>query len=208
MTKSTIFELAGTTGKPKGCIIEHLSAVNFVLSEAVFLKVTAKDIIFQTYSLAFDSSISTIWLAFFNGATLYVPTEDMMHSGNELAQYIDKANITVLDCVPSLLTMMTIGLSEEEQQNSSSLLPNVKIIIVGGEPCSRDIIKKWTLGGKRRIVNSYGPTEATGNLSIDQLSDLQHSPFNLNFLYRPSSFCYFFRMQYRTANYYNRHSSA
>ncbi|KAG2176926.1 hypothetical protein INT43_007580 [Umbelopsis isabellina] len=152
---------SGTTGKPKGCIIEHQSAVNFVLSESVFIKMTDKDIIFQTYSLAFDSSISTIWLAFFNGATLYVPTEDMMHSGNELAQYINKANITVLDCVPSLLTMMTIGLSEEEMQISSAFLPSVKVIIVGGEPCSRDIIRKWTLNGKRRMINSYGPTEAT-----------------------------------------------
>ncbi|KAG2173873.1 hypothetical protein INT43_005293 [Umbelopsis isabellina] len=152
---------SGTTGKPKGCIIEHRSAVNLVLSESVLFPLSGKDIIFQNFSLAFDASVETIWMAFFNGATLYVPTEDMMHSGGQLASFINNAKITVMSCVPTMLKMITMGLSEEEMLDTDNLLPNVKLLIVGGEACPKDVIKKWTLNGKRRMVNTYGPTEAT-----------------------------------------------
>ena len=151
----------GSTGKPKGCIIEHQSAVNLVLSESSIFPLTDKDIIFQNFSLAFDASIETIWLAFFNGATLYVPTEDMMHSGAQLTQYITNANVTVLSCVPTMLTMLSTTACENMNSNDH-LLPTVKTLIVGGEACPKDVIEKWSLNGKRRMVNTYGPTEATG----------------------------------------------
>lgn len=131
---------------------------------------TGKDIIFQNFSLAFDASIETTWMAFFNGATLYVPTEDMMHSGSHLATTINNAKITVMSCVPTMLKMITMGLSEEEMLDSDNLLPNVKLLIVGGEACPKDVIKKWTLNGKRRMVNTYGPTEATGKTISDPKS--------------------------------------
>ena len=41
------------------------------------------------------------------------------------------------------------------------------MLILGGEACSNDLIKNWATflvgesGPKRRMVNSYGPTEAT-----------------------------------------------
>ncbi|KAI9279048.1 hypothetical protein BC943DRAFT_298296 [Umbelopsis sp. AD052] len=151
---------SGSTGKPKGCIIEHRSAVNLVLSESSIFPLTDKDIVFQNFSLAFDASIETIWLAFFNGATLYVPTEDMMHSGAQLTQYITDAKVTMLSCVPTMLTMLST-VSSENEKNDDHLLPTVKTLIVGGEACSKDVIEKWSLNGQRRMVNTYGPTEAT-----------------------------------------------
>ncbi|KAG2179723.1 hypothetical protein INT44_006571 [Umbelopsis vinacea] len=151
---------SGTTGNPKGCIIEHRSAVNLVMSESIIFPLSDKDVVFQNFSLAFDASIETIWLAFFNGATLYIPTEDMMHSGAQLAQFINQANVTVLSCVPTMLNMMSIGIPENES-SQDYLLPTVKLLIVGGESCPKDVIEKWSLNGKRRMVNTYGPTEAT-----------------------------------------------
>jgi non-ribosomal peptide synthetase component F len=153
--------LKGTTGNPKGCIIEHRSAVNLVVSESIIFPLTDKDIVFQNFSLAFDASIETIWLAFFNGATLYIPTEDMMHAGTQLAQFINEAKITVLSCVPTMLNMMCIG-APEDGTSDEHLLPAVKLLIVGGESCPKDVIEKWSLNGRRRMVNTYGPTEATG----------------------------------------------
>jgi non-ribosomal peptide synthetase component F len=132
-----------------------------VLSESIIFPLSDKDVVFQNFSLAFDASIETIWLAFFNGATLYIPTEDMMHSGAQLAQFINQAKITVLSCVPTMLNMMGIGIPENDS-SEDYLLPSVKLLIVGGESCPKDVIEKWSLNGKRRMVNTYGPTEATG----------------------------------------------
>jgi non-ribosomal peptide synthetase component F len=107
-------------------------------------------------------------LAFFNGATLYVPTEDMMHSGAQLTQYITDANVTVLSCVPTMLTMLSTVVNVNGTSDEN-LLPTVKTLIVGGEACSKDVIEKWSLNGQRRMVNTYGPTEATGMLGSDKI---------------------------------------
>ena len=56
--------------------------------------------------------------------------------------------VTVLSCVPTLLAMM-----EED-------VPTVRLLILGGEACPPDLVKRWWKPG-RRVVNTYGPTEAT-----------------------------------------------
>ena len=56
--------------------------------------------------------------------------------------------MTVLSCVPTLLSML-----DED-------VPSLRLLILGGEKCSAQLIEKWARPG-RRIVNTYGPTETT-----------------------------------------------
>jgi len=62
--------------------------------------------VFQGFSIAFDASVEEIWLAFFAGATLVIGTHDMVHAGAGLSRILAEACITVLSCVPTLLSMM------------------------------------------------------------------------------------------------------
>lgn len=99
---------------------------------------------------------------------MFVPTEDMMHSGYQLTQHITDANVTVLSCVPTMLNMMSTAVTEKGLSNEN-LLPTVKTLILGGEACPKNVIEKWSLNGKRRMVNTYGPTEATGDFKQKKL---------------------------------------
>lgn len=38
-------------------------------------------------------------------------------------------------------------------------LGSLRILILGGEACHRDLVLKWSKN--RRMINTYGPTEAT-----------------------------------------------
>ena len=38
-------------------------------------------------------------------------------------------------------------------------LPLLRTVVVGGEPCAADLVRRWAPG--RRFVQAYGPTEAT-----------------------------------------------
>ena len=56
--------------------------------------------------------------------------------------------MTVFSTVPTLLELI-----EDD-------LPTVRLLILGGEACPQDLVARWSRPG-RRMVNTYGPTEAT-----------------------------------------------
>ena len=139
---------SGSTGKPKGVQIEHRNAVHLVQTEAARFGIRTDDRVYQGFSIAFDASVEELWLAWCAGATLVAATADMVHAGPDLPRILTELRITVLSCVPTLLAMM------------EGDLPTVRILIVGGEACSRDLVARWCQSG-RRMFNTYGPTEAT-----------------------------------------------
>jgi non-ribosomal peptide synthetase-like protein len=139
---------SGTTGRPKGVEIEHRSACHLVRAEGQVFQVRPEDRVFQGFSIAFDASVEEIWLAFYAGATLVAGTSEMVRAGAALAPLLTAAGVTVLSCVPTLLAMM-----EED-------VAPLRLLILGGEVCPPDLVRRWWKPG-RRVVNTYGPTEAT-----------------------------------------------
>jgi non-ribosomal peptide synthetase-like protein len=143
-----IIYTSGTTGRPKGVQIEHRSAVHLVQTEGDIFQVRPEDRVYQGFSLAFDASVEEIWLAFFAGASLVAGTAEMVRAGPALSGILAKAGVTVFSCVPTLLAMMETD------------VPSMRLLILGGEACPPGLVKRWLRPG-RRVVNTYGPTEAT-----------------------------------------------
>src|SRR5262249_396609 len=139
---------SGATGRPKGVMVAHCSAVHLVRSEGLLFGVRPEDRVYQGSPLAFDASIEEIWLAFHAGATLVAPTPEAARSGPALARWLARRGVSVLSCSPTLLAM----LAED--------VPTLRLLILGGESCPAPLVGRWARSG-RRIVNTYGPTEAT-----------------------------------------------
>jgi amino acid adenylation domain-containing protein len=139
---------SGSTGRPKGVLIRHSNVCNFVRAEGRLFDIQPNDRVFQGFSVAFDASVEEMWLAFFAGATLVVGTHDMVHAGPSLAGILAEQGVTVLSCVPTLLSMMCED------------IPSLRLLILGGEQCHQDLVARWWRPNLR-IVNTYGPTEAT-----------------------------------------------
>ncbi|MHC1712575.1 MAG: Pls/PosA family non-ribosomal peptide synthetase [Solidesulfovibrio sp.] len=143
-----IIYTSGTTGRPKGCLIEHRQICNLVRSEASVYGIGPDDRVFQCASPAFDASLEEIWMAFFHGAVLLPATKEIMRSGPQMAGLMTDLGVTMLSCVPTLLSMIEGDIA------------TLRVLIVGGEACPRDLAARWHRPG-RVIFNSYGPTEAT-----------------------------------------------
>jgi non-ribosomal peptide synthetase-like protein len=139
---------SGSTGRPKGVMIEHRSACHLVGAEVRIFEVRPEDRVYQGFSLAFDASVEEVWLAFRAGATLVAATPEMAHAGPDLSRLLAESGVTVLSCVPTLLSMV----AED--------VPTVRLLIFGGETCPDQLVERWSRPG-RRLVNTYGPTEAT-----------------------------------------------
>ena len=139
---------SGSTGRPKGVMIEHRNATAFIEGMQEAYEVDGKDRIYQSFSVAFDASVEEIWLAFSLGATLVVPTEDISRSPADAAEFINANNITYFSTIPTFLSLI-------EQD-----LPTVRTLVLGGEACTPELVARWAQPW-RRMLNTYGPTEAT-----------------------------------------------
>ncbi|HLO67653.1 MAG TPA: non-ribosomal peptide synthetase, partial [Holophaga sp.] len=138
---------SGSTGRPKGVSVSHRAACNLVRAEGWIFGVEPEDRVYQGFSLAFDASVEEIWLAFHAGACLVVADAMTARSGPLLPAWLGAKGITVLSTVPTVL-----GTFQED-------IPGLGLLIVGGEACPPDLAARWAPG--RRLVNTYGPTEAT-----------------------------------------------
>ncbi|MBN1910013.1 MAG: amino acid adenylation domain-containing protein, partial [Pirellulales bacterium] len=141
---------SGTTGRPKGVMTEHRNAVRFVAAFNDVCQMGPADRIYQGFSLAFDGSVEEMWMAFSNGAALVVGTGEIVRFGNEVARLLTRQQVTYLSTVPTFLSMI-----EED-------LPTVRLLVVSAEPCPPELVSKWATS-ERRMLNVYGPTEATVN---------------------------------------------
>ncbi len=146
---SYVIYTSGSTGRPKGVEIEHRSSRNYiqVVNETVY-QITPLDRVYQGFSIAFDASVEEVWCTFAAGATLIVGSIDQVRSGVDLARFLTAQGVTVLSCVPTLLAMMEIE------------VPTIRLLILGGEQCPQELAARWCKD-LRRVVNTYGPTEAT-----------------------------------------------
>ena len=110
--------------------------------------VRAHDRVYQGMTISFDFSIEEIWPTFAAGATLVVGPTDSRRIGAELGDFLADAGVTVLCCVPTLLATIPRE------------LPALRTLLVGGEACNAGLVERWARPG-RRMLNTYGPTEAT-----------------------------------------------
>jgi len=63
-------------------------------------------VVFQGASVAFDLSMEEIWISYLVGATLFVATPQIIGETEALPDILEEAGVTVLDTVPTLLTVL------------------------------------------------------------------------------------------------------
>ncbi len=139
---------SGSTGKPKGIVVTHRNICHYLRAGNEALGINADDIVLQQASVAFDLSMEEIFVPYLVGATLKVASEDTIKQTDRLADVLEAEGITVIDTVPTLLSML------ERDVDS------IRLMIVGGEACPPAIVERFARPG-RRLVNTYGPTETT-----------------------------------------------
>ncbi|MEU0934923.1 Pls/PosA family non-ribosomal peptide synthetase [Embleya sp. NPDC005971] len=154
---SYVIYTSGTTGRPKGVAVSHASIANFLRVVTPIYRVRAEDRVYQGLSIAFDFSVEEIWPAWIAGATLVAGPGDDRRVGRGLSDFLVDHAITVLCCVPTLLTTI-----EAE-------LPGLRSLLVSGEACPPDLVRRWARPD-RRILNAYGPTETTVTATCGELA--------------------------------------
>ncbi|WP_329626368.1 AMP-binding protein, partial [Planktothrix agardhii] len=129
-------------------MVEHKGLYNLALTEIETLGVHPSSRVLQFASFSFDACIWEILMALGAGATLYLGTKEALMPGLPLMERLRHHAITHITLPPSALAVLP-------WEN----LPSLQTIIVAGEACSPELVKKWSQG--RNFFNGYGPTEGS-----------------------------------------------
>jgi len=160
---AAIFYTSGTTGMPKGVECPHAGYVNLALSYAEYFNlVPGMDATSLTSSLGYDGCISEMYSAWVAGCSVVLLTKEEVRSGPDLLPVLRDAEVTVLFCPPVLLTTLT---SEPEWDLPH---PLCRYVVPAGEAFPPALVEPWTRG-RRQIINTYGPTEASTDTSRQNL---------------------------------------
>eukprot|EP00833_Pecoramyces_ruminatium_P014529 jgi/Orpsp1_1/1188561/evm.model.d7180000065743.1 len=159
---------SGTTGKPKGVLINHFNLLNNIkinynenngisnnISLAIYILKDKVHNILSITNYIFDISHNEITLSLINGLTIFLVDEYLINNIYSLSEYIIKNNIEFMNTTPSRLKLL---LENEKFKKSLKIL---KYVILIGEELRNDLCKEIHKYSKCRILNGYGPTEAT-----------------------------------------------
>ncbi|TZF95867.1 amino acid adenylation domain-containing protein, partial [Chryseobacterium panacisoli] len=151
---------SGTTGLPKGVMVEHTSVVNRIAWMNDTYPLVPADNILQKTPYTFDVSVWELFWAHFYGACIVFARPEGHKDPEYLADIIQKANVSILHFVPSMLSAFEEALDSKE--GLQHMVKSLRYIFCSGEALTlKQVQDARRLMNHAEIHNLYGPTEAT-----------------------------------------------
>ncbi|MGP4021368.1 amino acid adenylation domain-containing protein [Saccharopolyspora sp. 5N708] len=145
---------SGSTGTPKGVVVPHRGIAKLLATQTQRVGITADSRVLQFASPSFDVAFWEICMGLLSGGTLVVVPSDRRVPGEPLAEYARRHRVTHLAIGPSMMGMFP----------PDTELPPGATLLCGAEKVPSELVLRWARD--RRMLNCYGPTEATVNSTL------------------------------------------
>ncbi len=150
---------SGSTGQPKGVMVEHRTVNNLVDWHCQAFDLRAGSHTASVAGFGFDAMAWEIWPALCAGATLHLPPADI---GNEQLD----ALLDWWRAQPLQVAFLPTPVAEYAFSHGLRH-PTLRTLLIGG-----DRLRQFNRDPGYRVINNYGPTEATvvassGEVSVD-----------------------------------------
>jgi amino acid adenylation domain-containing protein len=148
-----IIYTSGSSGKPKGVVVEHGGVVRLV-KDTNFIKWKAGDRLLPTGSTAFDITAFETWGPLLNGIPLVLAGQPVILNGQVFEQVLHTHRVTHLHLTPQLF--------DQFAARRPGVFARLDYFLVGG-----DLVRPRYVNEIRRkymnlkILHMYGPTENT-----------------------------------------------
>ena len=142
---------SGSTGQPKGVMISHRAAVNFLCSMRLSPGLEAQDRLLAVTTISFDIAVLELFLPLSVGACVVIADEVMARDARALSETLTQQAITVMQATPATWRMLLA--------NGWQGLPQLKMLC-GGEAMPSGLAAELLQRGAQ-LWNLYGPTETT-----------------------------------------------
>jgi amino acid adenylation domain-containing protein len=146
-----VFFTSGTTGKPKGVMDSHRNVLHNILRYTNNLRITSDDRLTLLQTLNFSGSVSSLFCALLNGATIY-PFDLRREGPAALADWIAEQAITIYHSVPSIFRLIA---------GEGRRFAKLRIIRLEGDQASPTdaALFQRNFHPACRLVNGLGATE-------------------------------------------------
>ncbi|MGW0331579.1 amino acid adenylation domain-containing protein [Streptomyces sp. NPDC003011] len=155
-TQAYVLFTSGSTGRPKGVVVEHRSVLRLVCGTD-FVALGPDERMAQVADPSFDAFTFEIWGALLHGGMLCViPTETLLTPG-ALGPALAERRVTTM--------FLTSALFNEVMADRPDSFAGLRNLLVGGDVVdasrARRLVESPRDARPARLVNGYGPTEAT-----------------------------------------------
>lgn len=155
---------SGTTGTPKGVMIETGSVTHFLAVAQERCDFRATDRFSQMSELTFDASVLDMYSAWGVGGSVHVVPGAQLIAP---AKFIREQELTVWFGVPSTAVIM-----ERMKLLKPGAFPSLRVSIFAGEALPVSIALAWKAAAPNSVVeNFYGPTELTVDCIAQRVED-------------------------------------
>ncbi|KAK2773268.1 NRPS [Emmonsiellopsis sp. PD_33] len=155
---------SGSTGNPKGVMLEHRSLASALTSLAHQFSWRPGRRILQFAAHTWDASIVEIFGALLFGGCLCIPSEEARQSS--LAEWVVSSKVNWAFFTPTVLRTL-----------SPDDVSSLHSVVSGGEPVGADSAKTW--GRAVRFINAWGTVETSLINSTAVLTPTSHHPENI-----------------------------
>lgn len=152
-----VINTSGSTGVPKGVILNHRSFINFMQWSADTLDIDGSEVVGSLSPVIFDIFSYELCMLAFKGSTLCLIDERLSPYPLKILEVLEKEQINYIFWVPTIMVnIANMGLLEKFS------LPDLKMVMFAGEVFPTIHFNKWydRFPGVR-FVNLYGPIEIT-----------------------------------------------
>ncbi|KAI0531604.1 hypothetical protein GGR58DRAFT_518407 [Xylaria digitata] len=136
---------SGSTGAPKGIMVEHRALCTATLSLAAPMHVDSSSRFLQFAAYTFDLSYGDIFVTLSQGGCICVPSEH--ERLNDLVGSMVRMTVNTACLIPSVARIF-----QPED------VPGLKTLLLGGEALPQESLEVWA--SKVYLAQMYGPSEA------------------------------------------------
>ncbi|MDD0977468.1 non-ribosomal peptide synthetase, partial [Pseudomonas fontis] len=149
---------SGSTGRPKGVGISQLSLTRHAFVTLDFFDLKADDRALQFSTFNFDGFVEQLYPALICGASVVLRGSEIWDSETFYRELIDK-RISVVDLTTAYWNMLAKDFAAHGPRDYGVL----RQVHSGGEAMPVEGLSAWQQAGlaQVRLLNTYGPTEAT-----------------------------------------------
>jgi amino acid adenylation domain-containing protein len=149
---------SGSTGEPKGVMVEHRGLVNCLAETVREFAVGPGDRALGLTALHHDMSGFDLFGVLGAGGTLVVPDADGGRDAAHWAELIATHEVTVWNSVPAMMEMLLAHVAGQ----AASALGTLRLVFLGGDWIPLRLPGELAaLAGDARLVSVGGPTETT-----------------------------------------------